>query len=338
MHIKLEILHPEDHQKLLYTPQNSYVHTAKRLMAPLLFSEFIAASRSYPIIFYLSEGDEKLTPMAMLGTDASEGNLSIGKHGRWLDGRMIPASLENYPFYTGPIDEKGDITLLIDINAPHFQPSPANLTSYSLFTASGEATPTLKTIRKKHLANQKELGHTDWIVSKLYEMNLFQAKKLHDFLPEKQFTQQHSFFILDQKKLEELPDEYFLGMRQQGLLTNLYALINSQNNFALLTKPAEQYLDPDPESWLEDIQKNQPTTEGKPSSKGAQPVIALIGVILLASLLIYYNLSSSKPISIAKQPAETATAKNTDSQKHQASVTELQQRDVVPPVIEKVVP
>ncbi len=181
MHIKLEILHPEDHQKLLYTPQNSYIHTAKRLTAPLLFSEFIAASRSYPIIFSLSEGDEKLTPMALLGTDAADGNLSIGKHGQWLEGRMIPASLENYPFYTGPIDENGDITLLIDINAPHFQPSPPSQTSYNLFTASGEASPTLKTIRKKHLTHQKELGHTDWIVFKLYEQNLFQAKKLARF-------------------------------------------------------------------------------------------------------------------------------------------------------------
>ncbi|MBF0194645.1 MAG: SapC family protein [Magnetococcales bacterium] len=240
MNIKLEILQPSEHKELIYTPQNCYSNMAKRLLAPLLFSELIEASRCYPIIFYLSKGDEKLTPMALLGTEPVIGNISITKKGEWLESRMIPASLSSYPFYPGHIDENGQLTLLIDRNAPHFQKELSDGSGQPLFTPTGEATPTLIDIRKKHLNYQKEMGHTDWVVYKLYEKNLFQTKKLSEYLPGKKVAQLSNFFILDQKKLEELPDDDFIELRQLGLMANLYALITSQNNFSLLSKPVTQ--------------------------------------------------------------------------------------------------
>jgi hypothetical protein len=309
MKLKLEVLSAEDHQDLIYTPQNHYINMAKRLTAPILVSEFVAAARCYPIIFSLSEGDEKLTPMALFGTEESKGNSAITEHGRWQENSMIPFSLESYPFYTGPLDEHGNITLLIDANAPHFHNESPAETGQRLFTASGEATSTLQTIRKKHLSYQKELGHTDWVVYKLYEHNLFQIKQISDFLPDEQASHINNFFVLDAKKLEELPDEYYLELRQQGMMTNIYSLIASQNNFSLLSRSLTSSDQPISSSWSPEVQ-NQQTPPEKPEPQKPVKQISTttwLGLILLAVLLTYFANHTKEQPEPTHQPAKVAT-------------------------------
>ncbi|MBF0380909.1 MAG: SapC family protein [Magnetococcales bacterium] len=299
MNIKLEILQPAEHKDLIYTPQNCYSNMAKRLLAPLLFSELIEASRCYPIIFYLSKGDEKLTPMALLGTEQARGNVSITKQGEWMESRMIPASLSSYPFYPGHIDENGELTLLIDRNAPHFKNESPDNTGLPLFTPTGEATPTLNNIRKKHLNYQKEMGHTDWVVYKLYEKNLFQTKKLSEFLPGEKVAQLSNFFILDQKKLEELPDDDFLELRQLGLMANLYALITSQNNFALLTRSLPEYSKPVMEDNSPDIPISEVESIIPVKQKDNRMLFALVVAVVGIFTGVVIHLSSSfdkKPV------------------------------------------
>ncbi|MBF0443947.1 MAG: SapC family protein [Magnetococcales bacterium] len=329
MNIKLEILHPSEHKELIYTPQNCYSNMAKRLLAPLLFSELIEAARCYPIIFYLSKGDEKLTPMALLGTEPARGNVSITEQGKWMESRMIPASISSYPFYPGHIDENGQLTLLIDRHAPHFQQkSSDDNTGQPLFTPTGEATPTLKNIRKKHLNYQKEMGHTDWVVYKLYEKNLFQTKKLSEFLPGEKVAQLSNFFVLDQKKLEELPDEDFLELRQLGLMVNLYALITSQNNFSLLSKSTPHISEPSSYTRPEEVSilTTEPVTPEKTKDNRLFLVIAVAIIGILSGVIIHLNSSINKNIAytqVVKKATEVKEVKEVSKPKLNSSKTEV---------------
>jgi hypothetical protein len=326
MNIKLEILQPSEHKDLKYTPQNCYSNMAKRLLAPLLFSELIEASRCYPIIFYLSKGDEKLTPMALLGTEPARGNVSITKQGKWMESRMTPASLSSYPFYPGHIDENGQLTLLIDRHAPHFQQNSDDDSGQLLFTPTGEATTTLNNIRKKHLNYQKEMGHTDWVVYKLYEKNLFQTKQLSEFLPGEKVAQLSNFFILDQKKLEELPDDDFIELRQLGLMANLYALITSQNNFSLLSKTIPQ--DSEPRSYALSPEVPIPTTEPiipeKTKDKRVLWILAVVVIAVFTGAIIHLNSS------IDKKTAHIQPAKEVSKPYVNSSKTEIENQKKQP--------
>ncbi|MBF0447047.1 MAG: SapC family protein [Magnetococcales bacterium] len=315
MNFKLEVLDPVTHQGLFYTPSNSHVNTKNRLTAPLLFSEFVEAARSYPIIFSLSEGDEKLTPMALLGTGDSRGNLFLDAEGNWLENHLIPGSLESYPFYIGPMNDKGTPSVLIDINAPHFQQgtlSPEN--SFPLFTPSGNPTPFLEGIRKKLLKYQIELGQTDWMVYKLYEQNLFQTKQLSDLISvsNEENAKLSTFFILDPVKLDDLPNDYFLALRQQGMMQSLYALLAAQNNFISLASGLARNGRSAPRKLIPEVQSHNSflLTNKLEQTDKSTLIIAWFGLAIFSGLLANYLFSSPRsPVAVVQQPVVESRSK-----------------------------
>ena len=321
MNLKLEVLNSVEHRDLVFTPQESYENTVKRLTTPLLFSEFVEASRSFPIIFSLHEGDDKLTPMAVLGINQTHGNLFVNKDGSWRENSLVPASLDNYPFYTGPMDENGHSTLVLDVNAPHFMAATKTKNSgQRLFTTSGEPTPALMGIREKILKYQRELAQTDWVVYKLYEQNLFQAKQLADLMPGAEVAKINKFFILDQQKLDALPDEYFLGLRQLGMVTNLYALIASTNNFPLLAKAAAGM-----DGVREFVDKKQPQPQAEKiivqagnKQKKAVLAAAWAGLAIASGLLSNHFISEKKHIESGLAPEIVAAQPKVDDSRFAA--------------------
>ncbi|MBF0455590.1 MAG: SapC family protein [Magnetococcales bacterium] len=324
MNLKLEVLNPIDHKNLVYRPQNSYLNTAKRVMAPLLFSEFIQASRSYPILFSLSEGDERLVPMALLGLETTRGNLFLTSQGEWQENHLIPASLACYPFYPGPIDERGKMTLLIDRNAPHFDVNLSPEEGQPLFSPSGEATDLLKSIRKKLVKYQKALGQTDWVVYKLYEQNLFHSKHLADLVPGESLpVQTHNFFLLDPAKLNDLPDDYFLELRQQGMLANIYALVSARHNFKHLSNRANRQDQPktQPETAHRILpQKSIPQEEAKKSPIKLPVAIAWVGLALVTGVIANYVTSYPKPTPAVSEQSDFA---NRPTQQQEATPLSL---------------
>lgn len=290
---KLEVLNPENHRSLIYSPQEFYRFFTHRLTAPLLFSEFVEASRSYPIIFSLSEGDDKLVPMALLGFDPVGGNQYVTPQGTWRAGHVIPASLRNYPFFAGPMDEQGEITLLVDVHAPHFQSRSSRPSDSPLFSPSGEPSAVLASVRKRLLEYQKRVGQTDWLVYKLYELNIFHITTLSELFPDREVASLNRFFVLDREKFENLSDDYFLALRQQGMMEGIYALMASQNRVSTLInelgEPHENPLTLEKEKDFFSFEHSDASSHRASKNRRLWGLAAIwMGIALLSGLLIRY--------------------------------------------------
>ena len=61
------------------------------------FSEFIVASRDYPIVFSTGDAGQTFAPLVVLGL-GNEQNLFVNPDGEWTADTYVPAFVRRYPF------------------------------------------------------------------------------------------------------------------------------------------------------------------------------------------------------------------------------------------------
>jgi hypothetical protein len=221
---KPEPLSPELHKGLGVKRTDTPFSFAKAGHAiPLTVGEFALAALSGPVIFV---GDEKL-PIAVMGLNAEE-NMFVHADGMFEAGVYIPAYVRRYPFIFAN-DEAGEqMVLCIDRNAPFIVEGG----DMPFFEADNK--PSQYTQNCIQFCNDFEVERqrTMSFVQLLKDLDLFEPK-VANFTPANadgtagEPQKIADYFGVSETKLNALPHDKFIELRDNGALGQIYAHLTS---------------------------------------------------------------------------------------------------------------
>jgi hypothetical protein len=186
---------------------------------PLTVGEFPLAAVTGPIIFV---GEEKL-PIAVMGLNAGE-NMFVKPDGTFESGIYIPAYIRRYPFVFANDDVNKQMVLCID-RAAEFIIEGGEM---PFFEANGEPSEYTKNCIEFCNNFEVERQRTMSFVQILKDMDLFESKTAN-FTPTNpdgtagQPQKIAEYFGVSEDKLNKLPNEKYLELRDNGALGQIYA-------------------------------------------------------------------------------------------------------------------
>lgn len=211
-------------------------HIARNHFAKIYTPEFSKAGTDYPIIFVKDPESGIFFAACMWGLQPNE-NLFV-EDNRWTGG-YFPASVRCYPFAVQQDPENKD-RLFIGIyeTAPILSKEEGNL----IFNEDGTETDWMKEVKDFLVRVFQQEEMTKQFVSKLDELGLLVPQTLSIKRNDNGNPQEVSgFYIVDRKKLEELPDDKYLELRKNGALEVIYHHIMSLDSLdKLLRKKNEK--------------------------------------------------------------------------------------------------
>ena len=191
---------------------------------PLTVGEFPLAAVTGPIIFV---GDEKL-PIAVMGLNAGE-NMFVKDDGTFESGIYIPAYVRRYPFVFANDEQNKQMVLCIDRDAEFITDKGYDM---AFFEANGEPTEYTKNCIEFCNNFEVERQRTMSFVQLLKDLDLFETKTA-------QFTPANpdgtpgepqkiaEYFGVSEEKLNKIPGDKFVELRDNGALGQIYAHMHS---------------------------------------------------------------------------------------------------------------
>jgi hypothetical protein len=186
----------------------------------VVIGEFSSAASTYPIFFVEREGT--YTPVALLSL-INDQNMFVESDGSW-SGYYMPAAFRRFPFTVGPtlIDGKEVPALLVDEEM--LSDSEGEL----LYGEEGKDEAESPIGRTMRLITETDRHHmaTRALVKELQDAGLIRNSDLQVQL----IGQKHNvtgLFGIDEKKLQELPDDQFLKLRHSGALSLAHIQLQS---------------------------------------------------------------------------------------------------------------
>ena len=223
-------------------PIHNVRHAGKALRKPIDFGfaraahavaihiqEFRAAATSYPIVF---ADEDPPMPLAILGIRDGE-NLFIDENGRWTPGTYIPSYVRRYPFATGQGVKVDEQILYVDEDSDLIVDCEADPDAEPLFV-DGEPSERTKEIREFCAAFQQQAPVTVAFVEEIRNRDLLGSKEIRLELPGGGSQLLTGLRVLEEEKLNALPDDVFLEWRRQGWLPPVYWHWASMDNFLRL--------------------------------------------------------------------------------------------------------
>ena len=192
---------------------------------PLTLPEFIAASRSCPVVFARAGSDWQ----ALMIVGLAEGqNLCVDQLGDWRSDCYLPAYVRRYPFCTA-MTTRGDGERVVCVDEAGLAPLPP-----FLFDPRGEETPTWRDIdrliREMDIASRQ----TSLFCQRLAELALlepFDATLRPIAGAERRLT---GLWRAAESRLNALPSGAIVELMRSGFLSRLYAHLMSLDNFQRL--------------------------------------------------------------------------------------------------------
>jgi hypothetical protein len=191
---------------------------------PLTVGEFQLAAITGPIIFV---GDEKL-PISVMGLNAGE-NMFVRDDGTFESGVYIPAYVRRYPFVFANDDQNKQMVLCIDRAAEFIVDKDYDM---GFFEANGEPTEYTKNCIEFCNNFEIERQRTMSFVQLLKELDLFETKTATFIQPNADGTPGEpqtiaEYFGVSEEKLNKLPADKFVELRDNGALSQIYAHLHS---------------------------------------------------------------------------------------------------------------
>jgi len=216
-----EPLTPELHGKLGVKRLDGPFKFAKAGHAiPLTVGEFPVAAVTGPIIFV---GEEKL-PLSVMGLNAGD-NMFVRPDGLFEPGVYIPAYVRRYPFVFANDDSNQQMVLCVDRSAD-FVVEGGDL---PFFDAAGQPSDYTKACMEFCNNFEMERQRTMSFVQLLKDLDLFELKTA-TFTPPTAEGQPAAepqkiaeYFGVSEEKLNKLPAEKFIELRDNGALAQIYA-------------------------------------------------------------------------------------------------------------------
>jgi len=212
-------LHNEVHKDIKVSTPNDFSRFKAQHLIPVVVQEFSAMASEFPIVFVKNGETGQFLPVAMMGL--TEGvNLYCQQKG--FDSAVLPMNFQTAPFSLIKQNHESDeVTICID--------TESNLISddgNALFDDKGEQSDFLKQ-RSQFLIDMVSFSQQTMAITQLFnQKELLITQQLTVKLADKPLTI-NGLYMIDEKKLNELPDEEFNELRTKGLLPLIYAHLTS---------------------------------------------------------------------------------------------------------------
>lgn len=201
---------------------------------PVTVTEFGVAAASYPIIFV---GDER-TPVVVMGVRQGQ-NLFVDQNGFVFEDYYIPAFVRRYPFVFAADETSDRLLLCIDRAAPMVsnQPDVPFFVNGQPSQFTNDAIEFCKEFERQRRATQD-------FVKMIRDMDLFEEKTVafqpRDAQGRENGPQQKvaDYWAISEEKLNALPAEKYLELRNNGALGACYAHLVSLLNWSKVIQRA----------------------------------------------------------------------------------------------------
>lgn len=201
---------------------------------PVTVTEFGVAAGSYPIIFV---GDER-TPVVVMGVRQNQ-NLFVDANGFVAEEHYIPAFVRRYPFVFAADESSDRLLLCVDRAAPMVsnQPDVAFFENGQPSKFTNDAIEFCKEFERQRRATQD-------FVNMIRGMDLFEQKTVafqpRDPQGRETGPQQKvaDYWAISEEKLNALPAEKYLELRNNGALGACYAHLVSLLNWSKIIQRA----------------------------------------------------------------------------------------------------
>jgi hypothetical protein len=216
-----EPLSPEQHRGMGVRSMDGPFGFAKVGHAiPLTVGEFPPAAMTGPIIFV---GDDKM-PIAVMGLNAGE-NMFLRADGLFEPGAYVPAYIRRYPFVFANDDAAKQMVLCIDRAAEFVVDKDYDL---PFFEADGQPSQYTKNCIEFCNNFEIERQRTASFVQLLNDLDLFETKTATFTPPNPDGTPGEpqkiaEYFGVSEEKLNALPADKFIELRDNGALPQIYA-------------------------------------------------------------------------------------------------------------------
>lgn len=221
-------LNSDTHRNLKIKPiESGFSFSSKTNAVMLAGTEFPEACKHFPIVF-AKIGGERVLPVALLGFRDLE-NLFVDAAGQWK-GEYIPAYIRRYPFVLAKNESAERFTVCIDETYPGFGADDGQ----PLFDATGGPTEYLKGVSAFLEDYQAQLSRTDIFLQTLTEFGLLMDVAPNINLPGGERYSIAGLRMVDERKLQELPDEKVMRLFRSGELLWIYSHLFSMSNFSRL--------------------------------------------------------------------------------------------------------
>jgi len=223
------VLDREQH-KALRLKEGDARFASKNQAVPLLVAEFPEACIEYPIVF--SKGNDGLWMALALTGLSADSNAFVDAQGVW-SGRYAPLSVRRYPFILAEGTDQ-QFSLAADLSAPQLGSE-----GEALFDDKGEPTELARNILNTLGEFQVQAKVTEAVIGQLEAAQLLTQQSLQVRLADGRSATVDGVWIIDEKKLRELPDDKILAWFKGGELTAVHAQMLSLRNLVPLLERSQ---------------------------------------------------------------------------------------------------
>jgi SapC protein len=218
-----EPLNRQTHANLgLKAQDKPFGFVAQTHLVPLLIGEFAPASISYPIVFM----GEPRRPAAVMGVRAGE-NLFVSPEKGMDAHAYVPFYVRRYPFALANDNTNKQAVVIIDRDSELLSETPD-----APFFTDGEATPLVNEMIKFCEGFEQNRLATEAFCELIEQLELLDLQYT-DYTPRNadgspgEPQRIAEYFAISEQKLNALPADKFIELRDNGALRQIYAHINS---------------------------------------------------------------------------------------------------------------
>lgn len=237
-----EIVPLEKHNRVLLPGTsagggNSTPSFCRKLNAMAIsFSEFIIASRDYPIVFSTADNAQSFAPLVVLGL-SNEQNLFVNPEGEWAADTYLPAFVRRYPFCISKVyvDGTPQSDKVVCIDKAYLDPG-----GIALFDKAGQ--PGAQWAWREKLLSEYEadLDLTAQMCAIFTRLELFAPFTMQVNEAGRQALALQGMYRIDETKFLALKPANHKALVEKGMMGRIYAHLFSLANFSRLYDRAVQ--------------------------------------------------------------------------------------------------
>ncbi|WP_168427325.1 SapC family protein [Candidatus Colwellia aromaticivorans] len=215
------------HGKLKIKNNENLQQSKDKHFAPVVVQEFIAASQEFPIVFIKDAGTGQFKAIALLGLKPEE-NLFFSDD-TWQAGYK-PEGLTLYPFLLHQDKNSEHAVLCFDENSFLVNETEGQ----ALFDENGVQNQWLTDKGERIVSYIEKTNSTENFIKLLLDKDLLSPQTLNLNLEGEDEYTINGLYVIDEKKLNALPDEVFNELRKVGALPAIFASLMSMQRIHYL--------------------------------------------------------------------------------------------------------
>ena len=227
-----------DHRGFRVKPLADWSSVRAINAVPIAVAEFAEAAREVPVAFVptaekSAKGHPQVLPIAMLGLREAE-NLCVSPDGGWVV-NFLPAALRRYPF--GMLHTSDDrLSMVVDASYSGWAHSDDPAAGEVVIDAEGHPTDYAQQLLAFLERLEGEMQRTRLMCDRLVELELLRGAEVSGDLAGGGTVKADGFFMVDETKLKQLPDDVVVELHRNGILGLVHLHLHSMGNVQRLAQ------------------------------------------------------------------------------------------------------